>query len=191
MAVSILKAQPLIGNPAVYVFTTTGRSPISGFGKAKSAIDAEIAKMLREEAEARGDDPYKVAPFADWRVHDLRRTVATHLEDALGVPPHIVGSVLNHSPTGYKGVTAVYTRGDLIFARRRALVAWARLLQLAIEGGDAWLAVAAILRPQTEAEAARTDELRRIIQADEETWTRYRLALTAGAAVGNVTRIAG
>ena len=30
-----------------------------------------------------------------WRIHDLRRTLATHMEDALGIPPHIVGSVLN------------------------------------------------------------------------------------------------
>ena len=188
LAMDILRAQPLIGDPAVFVFTTNGRSPVSGFGKAKATIDAEIAKIMREEAVARGDDPAKIKLFPQWRVHDLRRTVATHLEDALGVPPNIVGSVLNHSPTGYKGVTAVYTRGDLIYARRRALVAWARLLRLAIDGGETWETVATTLRPETEADAARTDELRRMIQADEETWTKYCEAYSS-LVTNNVVRI--
>ena len=185
---NILRAQPLIGVPAVFVFTTNGRSPVSGFGKAKATIDAEIAKIMREEAVAGGDDPAEIMLFPQWRVHDLRRTVATHLEDALGVPPNIVGSVLNHSPTGYKGVTAVYTRGDLIYARRRALVSWARLLRLAIDGGETWETVATTLRPETEADAARTDELRRMIQADEETWTKYREAHSSQV-TSNVVRI--
>ena len=187
LAVAILTGQPKIAPPppkdgkgkppandaAIFAFTTTGNSGVSGFAKAKAQLDAEIIKILREDAVALGRDPAKVEPFPGWRIHDLRRTAATHMEDALGVPPHLVGSVLNHSPTGYKGVTAVYTRGDLIYARRRALVAWSRLLRLIVAGGPAWLTVAQILRPETEADAARTDELRRTIQADETAWTAY------------------
>jgi integrase len=169
LALEIVKAQPLIAPPAdkgaksppqpKFVFTTTGATPISGYDYAKRAIDAELAKAG--------------ATLPPWRIHDLRRTMATHMEDALGIPPHIVGSVLNHAPGGYKGITAVYTRGDLIFERRRALVAWARFLTLAVEGGRAWERASAILRPKTEAEAARTLEFRRVIQGDEDLWTRY------------------
>jgi integrase len=175
LALQIIKAQPKVGKPAVYVFTTNGR-PISGYAYAKKAIDAELAKAG--------------ATLPPWRIHDLRRTVATHMEDALGIPPHIVGSVLNHAAAGYKGVTAIFTRGELIFERRRALVAWARLLTVAVEGGEVWQRVAAILRPETEAEAARTHEFRRMIQGDEENWTRYRDTLSH-AAVSNVRSLRG
>ena len=89
--------------------------------------------------------------------------------------------MLNHSPKGYKGVTSVYTRGALIYERRRALTAWARLLALLVEGGAVWQAVAKHLRPRTEADAARTIELRAALQSDGATWTRY-LAKVAGGA---------
>jgi integrase len=191
LALELLAAQPRIGEAATLVFTTTGDTPVSGFSRGKAALDAEVAMIMREDAKARGDDPDKVKPLPAWRLHDLRRTVATHLEDALGVPPHIVGSVLNHAPTGYKGVTAVYTRGDLIFARRRALVAWARLLRLAVDGGETWQTVAAILRPETEAEAARTEEMRRMIQADEATWKSYRDGLVQNGLATNVRPLRG
>jgi integrase len=174
----LLADQPRIGDPAVFVFTTTGKTPISGYSKAKTTLDKAIAEVMAAEAKARGQDPAKVKPLPAWRFHDLRRTVGTHMEDALGIPPHIIGSVLNHAAASYKGVTAIYTRGNLIYERRRALVAWSRLLALAVEGGKLWAVVAAILRPETEADAARTDEFRRMVQADEKTWASYRAGLT-------------
>ena len=168
LAQEILAALPRISDPAskqaVYVFTTIGSAPVSGFGRAK----AKLEEFIREQVDAQS-----LKPIASWRLHDLRRTVATHMEDALGIPPHIVGSVLNHAPSGYKGVTSVYTRGDLIFERRRALTAWARLLRLVIDGGAPWKAVAKVLRPETEVEAARTAEFRRVIQGDEAAWSQY------------------
>jgi len=92
--------------------------------------------------------------------------------EELGIPPHIVGSVLNHDPKSYKGITSVYTRGDLIFERRKALTAWSRFLALILDGAK-WMQVSKLLSPETEAEAARTDEFRRMIQADAETWEIY------------------
>ncbi len=176
LALAIIAEQPVPADGANggYLFTTTGKSPLSGWSKAKRTLDKAVADICREE---------EIKPPAPWRFHDLRRTVATHMEDALGIPPHIVGSVLNHAPAGYKGVTAVYTRGNLIFGRRRALVAWSRLLRLIVEGGALWETVAVILRPETEADAARTDEFRRMAQADEATWTAYILRLRTAAIV--------
>jgi hypothetical protein len=92
--------------------------------------------------------------------------------EELGIPPHIVGSVLNHDPKSYKGITSVYTRGDLIFERRKALTTWARFLSLILDEAR-WESVSKLLSPETEAEAARTDEFRRMIQADAETWGAY------------------
>jgi integrase len=50
----------------------------------------------------------KAAGTAHWTLHDLRRTFATNLA-ALGVPPHIVEKLLNHSEI-LRGVALIYNR---------------------------------------------------------------------------------
>ena len=58
-----------------------------------------------------------------WRLHDLRRTVATGMQ-AAGVMPHVVAAVLNHSQAGLFGVTAIYLRDRQEEAKRAALELW-------------------------------------------------------------------
>jgi integrase len=186
-ALELVKAQPLIADadavadgvrekreppPAIYVFTTTGKTALSGFSKAKADLDAKL-KEAGVKLEA-------------WRLHDLRRTVATHMEGALGIPFYIVGAVLNHAPGGYKGVTSRYTQDDLLFERRQALTAWARLLALIVAAGKTWEKVEAILKPKSEADRAQLAEFRRFIQGDEAAWVRYVEALTRETSSSNV-----
>jgi integrase len=84
-AVRIIEGLPRIGFAKDgLVFTVTGRTPVSGFSRAKTMVDGTILETLREEAEARGDDPQKVQALARWTIHDLRRSVATNLQK-LGV----------------------------------------------------------------------------------------------------------
>ena len=73
----------------------------SGFSKAKRELD-----------EACG--------IINWRLHDLRRTAATRLEE-LGTPANIVEAILNHSVAGVAGV---YRRSDLEAEKRKAMRAW-------------------------------------------------------------------
>lgn len=176
-ALSIIEGQPVLGD-GKYVFTTTGDRPVTGFGKAKQELDKLIASATAESGS-------KAVP--PWRLHDLRRTVATHMEDALGIPPHVVGSVLNHDPKGYKGVTATYTRGSLLYERRRAMTAWARFLDLVLNV-EIWPKIEKIVRPETEVDAANTDEFRRLIQSDQESWGRYIESIKRGNEKSNVYR---
>jgi integrase len=44
-----------------------------------------------------------------WRLHDLRRTVATRMAD-LGVSPHAIEEVLNHRSGLKRGVAGIYNR---------------------------------------------------------------------------------
>jgi hypothetical protein len=67
----------------------------------------------------------------------------------------------------------------MLYARRRALVAWGRLLGLIVAGGDLWDRVARVLAPATEADVAAMAELRSAIQADEETWSAHLKALAS------------
>jgi integrase len=60
---------------------------------------------------------------ADWRIHDIRRTVATGMNE-LGVEPHIVEAILNHLSGSRAGVAGIYNRAKYAPAKRAALDAW-------------------------------------------------------------------
>jgi len=64
-----------------------------------------------------------------WRLHDLRRTMATIMERDLNIQPYVIGAVLNHDPAGYKGVTANYAVGELVHQKRSAMDAWGQKLE--------------------------------------------------------------
>jgi integrase len=116
------------------VFSTTGNTAVSGFSRAKAAIDASIAEELRKEAEARGDDPEELnAP--DWVIHDLRRTVATNLQK-LGVKLEVTEAVLNHVSGSRAGIVGVYQRHTWSEEKRQALDAWARRLEAIVSGAS-------------------------------------------------------
>jgi integrase len=73
-AQAILRAAPRLGESDL-VFPGL-RGPFSGFSKAKAALD-------------------KASGVTDWRLHDLRRTMATGLQ-RLGVRLEVTEAVLNH-----------------------------------------------------------------------------------------------
>jgi integrase len=62
--------------------------------------------------------------IAPWRIHDLRRTCATHLGE-LGVLPHVVEQALNHVSGAKAGVAGIYNRSKMIDAVREGLQKWA------------------------------------------------------------------
>jgi integrase len=103
------------------VFSTTGITAPSGWSKAKAALDKAMQELLGPK-------------FRPWRVHDLRRTAATGMED-LGIPTHIVETALNHVSGAKAGIVGVYQRAAHREAVKRAFLAWERRL-LELTGGD-------------------------------------------------------
>lgn len=91
-----------------WVFTTTRRSPISGFSKALRHVHAE--------SETSG-----------WRFHDLRRTAASGMARG-GIAPHVVEKLLNHVSGIISGVSAIYNRYGYNAERREALDKWGEFL---------------------------------------------------------------
>jgi integrase len=71
-AAKLINGLPHIGN-SDYVFTTNGRTPVSGFSKIKTRLDATV----------------KIAP---WRIHDIRRSCATGLQ-RLGVGLQVIEAI--------------------------------------------------------------------------------------------------
>jgi integrase len=72
------------------------------------------------------------SPIAAWRIHDIRRTVATGLAE-LGIQPHIVEAVLNHRSGHKAGVAGIYNRATYAPEIKRALAIWADHLLSIVE----------------------------------------------------------
>ena len=63
------------------------------------------------------------AGIADWRIHDLRRTMATGLEK-LQIPLQVVEAALGHTSGSKGGIVGVYQRHTYADEKRAALQAW-------------------------------------------------------------------
>jgi integrase len=103
------------------LFTTTGRTPISGFAKGKTRLDQAMSKLAADDASKCAEPPHPTPP---WRIHDIRRTVATGLQ-RLGVRFEVTEAVLNHVSGSRAGIAGVYQRHDWKDEKRAALAAWA------------------------------------------------------------------
>lgn len=103
------------------LLTTNGRSPVSGFSRAKDRLDMAMAER---EAERAHGESRESRPIEPWRTHDLRRTLATGMQQ-LGVRFEVTEAVLNHVSGSRSGVAGVYQRHSWAEEKRVALLAWA------------------------------------------------------------------
>ncbi len=127
-ALAIIGKLPQIKGDAGLVFTTTGKTPLSGFTRAKDRLAVAVL-----EAGIKNGSEVK-AP-AHWTLHDIRRTVASGLA-RLGLPVHVTEAVLNHRSGTIKGVARIYNRYDYADEMRAALKAWERYVMTLVEGGS-------------------------------------------------------
>jgi integrase len=102
------------------------------FGGRGDAFSAWSYSMLTIGARIVGSEGKALAP---WRIHDIRRTVATGMAE-LGVQPHIVEAVLNHTGGHKGGVAGVYNRATYEREVRAALLLWADHARSIVEGGE-------------------------------------------------------
>jgi integrase len=114
-----------------FVFSTTlGQRPISGFSKAKIALDARIAELhQKERLEAQQNDVPKVE-FPAWRIHDIRRTMRTGLGAIPSIPHDIRELVIAHVPPD---LVRTYDLHGYREEKREALELWAQRLKGIVE----------------------------------------------------------
>jgi integrase len=103
------------------IFSTTSKTPVTGFSRAKLALDRRVIAARAKRAQEAGVRP---APLAPWRLHDLRRTGVSKLA-ALGIDSIIADKLLAHKAGKLHGVAAVYQRHDFAKEQAHALDAWA------------------------------------------------------------------
>jgi integrase len=130
LAVEILRSIPVDEKrrryPSAYVFSTTaGKAPISGFSKAKIALDRLLAET-RAKAALEGE---QAAALPGWVFHDLRRTMRTNLS-GLPVPDLVAELVIAHAKPGLHKVYDQHAYRD---EKRRALDLWAAKLLSVVE----------------------------------------------------------
>ena len=106
-----------------FVLTTTaGRKPIDGFSKWKAKLDLEVAHLRAAASQE---------PLPPWRIHDLRRTVATGLQ-RLSVRLEVTEAILGHVSGSRAGIVGVYQRHDWASEKREALNLWSATVRLIV-----------------------------------------------------------
>ena len=93
-----------------FVFTRDGVNPIDNTRHGKADLD-------------------RASGVHDWNVHDIRRTVVTHMID-LGIDPMVADRLLNHTASATTSVVMrTYQRHQLMPQRREALAKWETFLR--------------------------------------------------------------
>ena len=117
-AIAILESVSRIAD-SPFVLTTTGNMPSNGYSKGKRRLDA----LLPQDMPA-------------WRLHDLRRTMASGTA-RLGIELPVIEKVLNHSSGSFAGIVGVYQRHDFADEKRAALETWGQHVEGLVTGTSA------------------------------------------------------
>jgi integrase len=96
------------------VFPGQRGTPFNGWSKSKAQLD-------------------KHSGVTGWRIHDLRRTLATGLQ-RLGVRLEVTEAVLNHVSGSRAGIVGIYQRHEWASEKRAALNAWAAHVMALVRG---------------------------------------------------------
>lgn len=92
----------------------SGQGSFSGWSRAKARLDDRSG-------------------LSGWILHDLRRTVVTGMNE-LGIPPHVVEAVVNHTSGHRAGVAGIYNRATYASEKRSGLQAWADHIDEIVHG---------------------------------------------------------
>jgi integrase len=113
-ALEIIKSVPRTDRD--HLFGTWAGDGFTTWSRSKEELDERLASAVRP-----------------WRVHDIRRSVATKMAD-IGIEPHIIEACLNHYSGHRKGVAGTYNRSLYERAVAAALARWSEHVLALVEG---------------------------------------------------------
>lgn len=113
---------------------TTGRTGFAGWSKAKARLDERMADLARAAWHERNGRAAEAgeAVIPPWRLHDLRRTAATLMNEN-GVDLYIVEVLLNHVSGSRRGVAGVYNHAIYTPQKRDALKTYEAIISRIVE----------------------------------------------------------
>jgi integrase len=117
MAERIIRAVPRLASRDL-LFGTSADYGFSAWAKGKAALDQRLGDTVKP-----------------WVVHDTRRSVATGMAD-IGVMPHIIEEILNHTSGHKGGIAGIYNRSSYARETRTALAMWEDHLRSLLDGGE-------------------------------------------------------
>jgi integrase len=114
-----------IKGDAGLIFTTTGKTPLSGFTRGLERLHKRMTEIAAQERGEPVEIPH-------WTFHDLRRTAETTMA-RLGISQQVIDRVTNHA-TGQHRMARIYNRYDYLEEKRHAVEALARFVIDLTEG---------------------------------------------------------
>jgi integrase len=130
VAQKLIKALPRIAE-SKFVFTTTGKTPVSGWSRTKEKLDELMLSQLKAHGRDDGSRGIELKP---WRIHDLRRTAATGME-RLGIKQQVVEALLGHTAGSKAGITGIYQLHTYEEEKRDAIDRWTKHVASLIRAG--------------------------------------------------------
>jgi integrase len=104
-----------------------GARGFQGWSKAKLLLDDRIGKERAKAGQK---------PMPGWTLHDIRRSVVTHLHEHGFAQPHIVEAIVNHVSGHRRGVAGVYNKAQHLSERKRALDLWGQHIAALVDGRE-------------------------------------------------------
>jgi integrase len=123
-ALAIISNLPKIENDYDLLFPSSSGTALTAFSKPKAKLDGIILAQMREATQAEGGEVENVR-LAEWRFHDLRRTLAVGCQ-RLGVPVEVTEEILNHRSGTRDGIVGVYQVYRFQTEKADALTAWSK-----------------------------------------------------------------
>ncbi len=111
---ALIDAQERLADLVFPPHRAKGRSSTAAYGTVLQRVREALNVELREAG---------AIELGEFTSHDLRRTAATRMA-GLGVLPHVIEAVLNHSSGIVSGIAAVYNLESYLAEKRAALSAW-------------------------------------------------------------------
>jgi integrase len=121
-AQAVIASLPHMANTP-FVFSTTGKAPVSGFSKWVDRLNVKVTNL---------NDGDELEP---WVLHDLRRSTATGLGE-LGTATDVVELALNHISGSRRGVAGTYQRSKRLTETAAAFVLWGRHISSLVGDAD-------------------------------------------------------
>ena len=99
-------------------------------GRTPGKVPFDDYARLKQEVDSRVGEP----GIPDWRLHDLRRSLVTHMSgEPFDYDETLLDRLLGHAPSGLRGSARVYQKQKHLSARRRVLSDWADFVMRAPE----------------------------------------------------------
>jgi integrase len=103
----------------------SGRGGFTGWSKSKDELDARIAAARRRKGVKNS--------MPSWVLHDLRRSMVTHMNERGFAQPHVIEAICNHVSGHKSGVAGIYNRAVYLQEKREALALWGRHVMTLVE----------------------------------------------------------